>query len=237
MTLEEEGGYVRLLSSCWLHGSIPSDPVMIARLLGKGASTTLATNLAAMFQPHPEDGSKLVHDRLEKERAKQDLWRTKSAEGGHKSAEARQKKRDSRSKRTVVEPPLNHPSNQNPTLLSSVFRLPSSVSVSSSGAEERGAIDREKERTLPSILASHPGFRASWETWLVDLAERNRGKLPTSHQLNMHLQKLAAVAEAGGSPIEAINNAISRGLREPDLPLNGGKPAPRNEPPPTQIPK
>ena len=38
MSLEEEGAYIRLLAHCWLHGSIPSDPDLIARLIGKGAS-------------------------------------------------------------------------------------------------------------------------------------------------------------------------------------------------------
>ena len=26
LTLEEEGAYINLLCSCWLHGSIPADP-------------------------------------------------------------------------------------------------------------------------------------------------------------------------------------------------------------------
>ena len=42
MSLEEEGAYIRLLSYCWQHGSIPREPEKIARLIGKGASITLA---------------------------------------------------------------------------------------------------------------------------------------------------------------------------------------------------
>ena len=86
MTLEEEGAYVRLLCHCWLSGSIPKDPEQIARLIGKGASTTLATKVSTMFQP---DGDVLVHDRLEAIRAERNRWVEKSREGGRKSAEKR----------------------------------------------------------------------------------------------------------------------------------------------------
>lgn len=91
LSLEEEGAYIRLLSYCWLHGSIPADPVSLCRLIGKGASTTLATTLATMFKPGRTDGT-LTHDRLESEREKQDAWRAKSSAGGLKSAELRASK-------------------------------------------------------------------------------------------------------------------------------------------------
>ena len=42
MSLEEEGAYCNLLWSCWQHGSIPEDPELAARLIGKGCSTTVA---------------------------------------------------------------------------------------------------------------------------------------------------------------------------------------------------
>ena len=87
------------------------------------------------------------------------------------------------------------------------------------GAACRTASDREASRTLPPILDETPGFREAWERWLTDLTERNRGKLPTSHQLQLHLEKLLRIATQGGSPIAAIDNAIARALREPDPPL------------------
>jgi len=122
MTLEEEGAYIRLLSSCWQHGTIPADPEQIARLIGKGASTTLATNLATMFQPSGIEG-RLIHDRLEDERAKQAAWREKSAEGGRKSAEKRAANPTTTKKfkggSRVVEAPLQPNGNQKATLLSS----------------------------------------------------------------------------------------------------------------------
>ena len=88
MTLDEEGAYIRLLSYCWQHGTIPSDPAQAARLIGKGASTTLASTVLTMFTPASEPG-RMTHDRLEQERGKQAAWREKSAAGGRKSAEMR----------------------------------------------------------------------------------------------------------------------------------------------------
>lgn len=135
MTLEEEGAYIRLLSSCWVHGSIPSDPATIARLIGKGASTTLATTLATMFQPHPLDPSRLIHDRLESERQKQAVWREKSREGGKKSAKLRENaKGGSTTVARVVEGSLQNGSNQNPTLC---LQSLSSVSISDSVSDSK----------------------------------------------------------------------------------------------------
>lgn len=88
MSLEEEGAYCRLLWSCWQHGSVPSDPELAARLIGKGASTTLAITVLAMFIPSDEPG-RLVHDRLEDERRKQEAWKEKCAKGGRNSATVR----------------------------------------------------------------------------------------------------------------------------------------------------
>lgn len=120
MSLEEEGAYIRLLSSCWKHGSIPANPEQCARLIGKGASTTLATVVQAMFQPDPSDPMKLVHDRLDMERRKQAEWREKSAEGGRKSAEKRAKS-SSKSKggSRVVQPPYQPKGNSSSSSSSS----------------------------------------------------------------------------------------------------------------------
>lgn len=105
LTLEEEGAYIRLLCFCWQHGSIPSNPKEMARLIGKGASTTLATTLQPMFVKHPNQKGRLVHERLEEERAKQTAWREKSIAGGKKSGELRRKQSNhpSTTLHTVVE--------------------------------------------------------------------------------------------------------------------------------------
>jgi uncharacterized protein YdaU (DUF1376 family) len=107
MTLEEEGAYIRLLGFCWKHGSIPADPEQAARLIGKGASATLATVVLSMFLPG--DAGRLIHDRLEHERIKQAAWREKSAAGGRKSGAVRSKG-GSRVVKPPYEPKGNIPS-------------------------------------------------------------------------------------------------------------------------------
>ena len=124
MTLEEEGAYIRLLSYCWQHGDIPSDPDKVARLIGKGASTTLATTVISMFQPS-ENHERMIHDRLEAERAKQAVWKAKSSEGGKKSAELRKQKS------TTLEPPLEG-CLKNGGKQKATLHIPSSSSSSSS---------------------------------------------------------------------------------------------------------
>lgn len=141
LTLEEEGAYMRLLCFCWQHGSIPSDPVQAARLIGKGGSTTLATVVLAMFQPSPEAG-RLVHDRLEAERQKQAAWREKSAAGGRKSAENR------KGGSTTLQPPLEgsleNGTNQKATL--------QSTSTSSSTSSDSNSEHKQRSPAAPKVF-------------------------------------------------------------------------------------
>lgn len=91
MTLEEEGAYIRLLCYCWKNGELPNDPEQLARLIGKGASTTLASNVATMFQA---DGCRLLHDKLNALRTEREQWLEKSRKGGLASAAKRAKQRE-----------------------------------------------------------------------------------------------------------------------------------------------
>lgn len=89
MSLEEEGAYIRLLCYCWNNGSVPADPEACARVIGKGACKAVAIKVLVMFDQHPTESDRLIHERLEEEREKQRLWREKSAKGGKASAEGR----------------------------------------------------------------------------------------------------------------------------------------------------
>ena len=106
MTLEEEGAYIRLLCYCWKHGHIPSDPIQLAHLIGKGATVKLATKVSKMFTD--KGGSRLVHDKLETLRAERNRWVEKSRQGGMKSAANRRKLNESAKQSNH---PTNHPSN------------------------------------------------------------------------------------------------------------------------------
>lgn len=102
LSLEEEGAYIRLLAFCWDHGSIPSDPKKCARLIGKGASTTIATVVQGFFTLVRENNDQMTHPRLEREREKQRVWSEKSKKGGISSGIVR---RRSKGGYTVVQPP------------------------------------------------------------------------------------------------------------------------------------
>ena len=124
LTLEEEGAYIRLLCSCWQHGSIPADPEMAARIIGKGGSRVVAEVVLKLFIQHPSDPTLLTHERLEEERTKQAFWREKSSRGGLKSAQAKAKahvKGGSTTLATKAQPKVNTPSP------SSVFTLQDSI--------------------------------------------------------------------------------------------------------------
>jgi uncharacterized protein YdaU (DUF1376 family) len=136
LTLEQEGAYIRLLAFCWQHGSIPSNHKEIATLVGKGCSTTLARVVARMFEPCPDDPSKLIHDRLEDERKKQEAWKVKCSEGGKKSAELR------KSAPRVVEEYLQDP-----------CRIPSPTP---------SPVSKEREEGAPA-LSEIPSWEEFWE--------------------------------------------------------------------------
>jgi len=127
LTLEEEGAYIRLLCYCWKNGEIPSDPGQLARLIGKGASTTLATNVAAMFLP--KGGSRLVHDKLDELRRERERWIEKSRQGGIKSGQIRKKLKESENQSNH---PCNHPSNGGSQMVDVCFEPKGNSSTSSS---------------------------------------------------------------------------------------------------------
>lgn len=83
MSLAEEGAYRRLIDYCWLNGSIPSDPERLIRIIGKGATTAIAKVCISMFSPHPDKPERLIHDRLEVERQKQEETRQKRVEAAN----------------------------------------------------------------------------------------------------------------------------------------------------------
>ncbi len=146
MTLEEEGAYIRLLASCWQHGSVPSDPGQAARLIGKGASTTVAATVLAMFIPGETPG-RLVHDRLEAERAKQAEWRRKSSLGGIKSGEVR-----SKGGSTVVQPPYE-PKGNTPSSVSGLLFSDSDLSLPIYSAYPRKSARKQALKAIRQALA------------------------------------------------------------------------------------
>lgn len=86
MSLAEVGAYIRLLSICWLEHSIPDDVVRVARMVGvtPAQMRRIWPAVRSCFKSHPDDASRLIHSRLERERLNQEAYRARQADNGRK---------------------------------------------------------------------------------------------------------------------------------------------------------
>lgn len=91
MSLQERGAYITLLCHCWNDGSLPNEPERLARLCGVPVTMfrRLWPAIAPCFRLHPEEAERLVHPRLEKERAKQITYAAGQRESGKRGAAKR----------------------------------------------------------------------------------------------------------------------------------------------------
>jgi len=165
MTLEEEGAYIRAISYCWREGSIPSDPVLLSRLLKNAAPETIQTIVQRFRKIETETGTRLLHGRLEKERKKQMEWRRKSAEGGKLSGKVRRAKKinaepNVKGGSQMVEPNTNRPLEPNAN---------SSSSSSSSSKEQKQKHSRAKRESDDGMKHSkdlkHMAFKEAIEAY------------------------------------------------------------------------
>lgn len=89
MSLAEAGAYIRLISACWLEGSLPNEPKLLARLCG-ATSRQIGEMWPAIGRCFrlTEDG-RWIHPRLEAERTKQATFRQRQSDAAasrwHKS--------------------------------------------------------------------------------------------------------------------------------------------------------
>lgn len=74
-------------------------------LIGKKCSPKLASEIVHMFNPHPEDPARLVHDRLDFERIKQTKTSEINTTNGHKGGMAKSKRNGSEIVATATNPP------------------------------------------------------------------------------------------------------------------------------------
>ncbi len=165
LSLEEEGAYRRLLDFCWLNGSIPADPERCARLIGKGASTCIASAVQKLFTPHADDPTLLIHDRLEKEREKQEANRNKKKAAADARWSGKTAKNDAK--------PVQSISSRNAGALQMECSSSASSSSSATAVEETRAGDSPSP-VYEALEEIYPGsatnFRTMWE--MFDLAER-----------------------------------------------------------------
>ena len=216
MTLEEEGAYIRLLCHCWNAGSIPKEPEQIARLIGKGASTTLATNVATMFIPK---GKVLVHDRLEQYRDERQKWIEKSREGGLKSAEMRKllKKTQNNPSESTVKGGTKGGSRVVADCLQPNGNTSSSTS-SSNSLNNLGQIPSKDEVINYANQIGLVEWRA--EDWWLDMEAKGwRSKGDEVVNWQAFLTRVKTWWEADGRPMERTRNNKANDNSKPSMPL------------------
>lgn len=122
MSLQERGAYITLLCSCWLEGSLSSDPPTLAKLLGIPLSAFRKFWPAIKPCFRETDDGRLSQKRLDVEREKQARFRRRQSDKGIASAAAKVNRGA-----TTVQPEVNQSvvSLVQPEVNSSIFHLPS----------------------------------------------------------------------------------------------------------------
>jgi len=227
MTLEETGAYIDALAICWREGSIPACPEMLARLIGKGCSTDVATVVQRLFNIRYTDErfsvERLKHKRLEIEREKQRVRSEQTSKAGKKSAQSKRE--------TITKPRENgdfnirstsvqHPYNPSSSSLDEDGRSaqvgaaavaeegdPSGVST---GKPKRNQAQRATgafvEPVIPAQLST-PVFLKAWSEWKQ---HRREIKHPLkSLQAQKQIDEFTTWGEARS--VAAINYTIMKG--------------------------
>lgn len=146
MTLEAEGAYVRLLSLCWREGSIPANTALLAAMC-KQADQKVIKEVLPCFTKVGAPSGRLVHKRLEEERAKQLAHRTKQAENGRNGG--RPKKAVGKPNETQKNPPLSVGETQTEPNESSSFISSTSISSNDDSAQEPSSLPAEELEVQP----------------------------------------------------------------------------------------
>lgn len=97
LTSAQEGIYIRLLCYCWREGTIPSDADQALMSCKRDAKKKDVEYVLQNLFTASADEKRLIHPRLEKERAKQAEFSRKASEAGRKSAAKRQRAFNGRS--------------------------------------------------------------------------------------------------------------------------------------------
>lgn len=174
MSLEECGAYIRLLCLCWQERSLPVDLTKLARMVGvtPRAFRRVWPAIGACFT---KQGGRLIHRRLDKERAKQAEFRRRQSDAGKASAAARAA---GNAGSTAVQPdpvqpePQPEPNSPISDLRSPVSDLLSPISGLRSANPDlylQPPVDRSQQRGTSTIRRAHTtalaGFERFWSVY------------------------------------------------------------------------
>lgn len=149
MSLAEECAYRRLLDYCWLHGSVPADAKRAARVVGKGCTPEIAEIALTMFELDIANPDRMIHDRLEAERAKQES----NSKARQAAAEARWNKNGKAINANGT--PAKSTSNANALQMQSIPIAISNANTKENSQEDKSSM-REPAPKPPAKSKAHP---------------------------------------------------------------------------------
>ena len=226
MSQEDVGAYIRLLCYQWNRGSIPVEPEKQQRLAGGSVSV----DVLAKFRLQPD--GRLVNERLERERQRNDRFREFQAEKGRKSAEARKNQPKPNHGSTAVQPdtqPNGQPDTQPKSNLPSPSPSPDKDKAQS--APPLSLILEDQAHpfhlafgiVLPENLQTLPCLEAV-RTWLQYKKERRKAYKPIG--LSATLTKWSREFTSATLPA-AIEHSIASGWEGVFPPNQPQKPSPK----------
>lgn len=92
LSLAGAGAYIRLIAVCWKEGSLPDDTKLLWKLAQADSRQEFEEVWPSVRVCFRKKRGRLIHPRLDKERAKQDAFRSKMSESGKKGAKRRHEK-------------------------------------------------------------------------------------------------------------------------------------------------
>ena len=189
------GLYIDLLCYCWREGYIPADSSAIAQLCGCH-DLAIVQPCLLLFTEHPDDQSKLIHGRLEKERMKQLEHKNERSISGKRGAKSRWGNKKASQKRSN--------SKANGSANGSAIVLPMAKNGSSSSSSTSVLVSTKVDTPLPF---DSPDFKLFWANWEQHRKETKKPITPTSRK-----QQFAKLAEMGERrAIEALKHSLAGG--------------------------
>ena len=215
------GILIELLCYCWREEWIPADSSAIAQLCGCH-DLAIVEPCLQLFQPHPDDPTKLVHKRLQAERLKQDQHREERSSSGRRGAKSRWS-RGIKENFIGVAHGIPVDSSANGSAISSAINQPmakNGSSTSSSTSEKKGDESPDQDEIqIPANLQTD-AFAKAWESFL---AYRKSSRLKALAPASVEAQLLKLSGMGHDTAIEAINDSIANGWQG-IFPPKGQKP-------------
>lgn len=141
MSAEEAGIYIRLMCVNWVEGSLPGELDKLARIGGvsRKRMERAWVTLQACFQPDPKNPAyALVQPRLERERVKQQEFRRRQSDNGHKGGRPKKE--------------THEKANGNPSLSSGLSQTKPNHEPKKSSSSSSSVKEKEHEPSLSETV-------------------------------------------------------------------------------------